>query len=172
MNKRKIVKIALLVAAVLFVAIFLIFFRPVVLAGDTLYEPVYTGSMEPAIPVGSVVMIKIVNPDDLKIGDVICFKVSGPESVTHRILSIANGTFITKGDANNGPDIWAVEKQNVIGKVEMTIPLVGYLGYFVRTPIGFAIMIIIPASGLVILELRKSHGKKSRNRIHPEAFKR
>ncbi len=62
MNKRKIVKIALLVAAVLFVAIFLIFFRPVVLAGDTLYEPVYTGSMEPAIPVGSVVMIKIVNP--------------------------------------------------------------------------------------------------------------
>ncbi len=54
----------------------------------------------------------------------------------------------------------------------MTIPLVGYLGYFVRTPIGFAIMIIIPASGLVILELRKSHGKKSRNRIHPEAFKR
>lgn len=62
--------------------------------------------------------------------------------------------FITKGDANEGPDQWIVKKENVIGKVILTIPLVGYLGYFVRTPIGFILLIVIPASLIIIMEIR------------------
>ena len=63
---KKILKIAALALIAVFLIIFLGFYRPVQLWGDTRYEPVYTGSMEPAIPVGSVVVIKPANPDTLK----------------------------------------------------------------------------------------------------------
>ena len=151
---RKIIKIALLTAIVVIVAVFLLFLRPVALWGDTHYEPVFTGSMEPTIPVGSVVVIKPVDPETLKIGDIICFKLSEPSSVTHRIFNITDEGFTTKGDANEDPDQWTVKKENVIGKVVLTIPYIGYIGYFVRTPIGFTLLIIIPASLIIILEIR------------------
>ena len=154
MNKKKTVKIALIICAITIAAVFLIFYRPVSLAGDTYYEPVYTGSMEPAIPVGSVVVIKPVDPETLKVGDIICFQFSEPTSITHRIINITNEGFITKGDANEDPDQWIVKKENVIGKAVFTIPFIGYIGYFVRTPIGFILLIIIPASLIIIIEIR------------------
>jgi len=154
---KKILKITALALIVLFLIIFLGFYRPVQLWGDTRYEPVYTGSMEPAIPVGSVVVIKPANPDTLKVGDIICFKTEAeyPKTVTHRIIGITSQGFITKGDANEDPDTWIVKKEDVIGKVVAVIPYMGYLGYFVRTPIGFAILIIMPAIILIILEIRE-----------------
>jgi signal peptidase len=61
---------------------------------------------------------------------------------------------MTKGDANEDPDQWIVRKENVIGKVVFTIPFIGYLGYFVRTPIGFVLLILLPASVIIIMEIR------------------
>jgi signal peptidase len=151
---RKIIKIATIISIATIIAIFLLFYRPVSLAGDTRYEPVYTGSMEPAIPVGSVVVIKPVDPETLKIGDIICFKLSQPTSITHRIINITDQGFITKGDANNAPDQWIVKNENVIGKAIFTIPFIGYVGYFVRTPTGFILLIVIPASLIIIMEIR------------------
>ena len=154
MKTRKIIKITLLIVIVTIVAVFLIFFRPVALGGDTLYEPVFTGSMEPTVPVGSIVIIKPTDPNTLQKGEIICFKLSGPTSITHRITNITNEGFITKGDANEDPDQWIVKKENVIGKAIFTIPFIGYIGYFVRTPIGFILLIIIPASLIIIIEIR------------------
>jgi len=153
-NVRKIIKIALIIGIAVIIAVFLVFYRPVSLAGDTQYEPVYTGSMEPAIPVGSVVVIKPADPETLKIGDIICFRLSEPTSITHRIINITDEGFITKGDANEDPDQWTVKKENVIGKVTSTIPYIGYIGYFVRTPIGFILLIVIPATIIIIIEIR------------------
>ena len=155
MNIKKLAKTIILIVIAIIAIVFLVFYRPISLLGDTRYEPVFTGSMEPAIPVGSVVLIKPVDPETLKIGDIICFQFSEPKSITHRIVSITNEGFITKGEANEDPDQWTVKKENVIGKVEMTIPYVGHLGYFVRTPLGFITLIIIPASILIVLETRK-----------------
>jgi signal peptidase len=101
------------------------------------------------------VVIKPVDAESLKKGDIICFKLSEPSSITHRIINITNEGFITKGNANEDADMWTVKKENVIGKVEMTIPFIGYLGYFVRTPLGFITLVIIPASILIVLETRK-----------------
>jgi len=154
LNIKKICKYAILIAIAVLIALFLIFYRPVSLWGDTRYEPVYTGSMEPAIPVGSVVVIKPVDPETLKIGDIICFKLSEPTSITHRIINVTTEGFITKGDANEDPDQWIVKRENVIGKAIFTIPYIGYIGYFVRTPIGFILLIVIPASLIIIIEIR------------------
>ena len=156
MKAKKLAKITILTIIAVFVIIFLVFYRPVSLWGDTLYEPVYTGSMEPAIPVGSIVVIKPANPNTLKVGDIICFKIESESSttVTHRIINITDEGFITKGDANEDPDQWIVKKENIIGKVIAVIPYLGYLGYFVRTPVGFTLLIIIPATLLIILEIK------------------
>jgi signal peptidase len=153
---KKILKIAILALIAAFLIIFLGFYRPVSLWGDTYYEPVYTGSMEPAIPVGSIVVIKPANSDTLKIGDIICFKVEteSPTTVTHRIINITDQGFITKGDANEDPDQWIVKKENVIGKAVFTVPFIGYLGYFVKTPIGFVLLFLLPASLIIIMEIR------------------
>jgi signal peptidase len=153
-NIKKVLKYTTLIIIAAFIAIFLLFYRPVSLAGDTRYEPVFSGSMEPAIPVGSVVVIKPADPETLKIGDIICFKLSQPTSITHRIINITNEGFITKGDANEDPDQWIVKRENVIGKAVFTIPFIGYIGYFVRTPIGFILLIVIPASLIIIMEIR------------------
>jgi len=153
---KKILKIIALALIATFLIIFLGFYRPVSLWGDTYYEPVYTGSMEPAIPVGGIVVIKPVNPDTLKVGEIICFKIESESSttVTHRIFNITDEGFITKGDANEDPDQWIVKKENVIGKVIAVIPYIGYLGYFVRTPIGFILLILIPATLIILMEIR------------------
>ena len=154
MNKKKTAKIALLICAATIAAIFLIFYRPVLLWGDTRYEPVFSGSMEPAIPVGGIVVIKPVDPETLKIGDIICFQLSEPTSITHRIINIIDEGFMTKGDANEDPDQWIVKKENVIGNAIFTVPFIGYLGYFVKTPIGFILLILLPASLIIIMEIR------------------
>jgi signal peptidase len=167
---KKILKIATLALIAIFLIIFLGFYRPVSLWGDTRYEPVYTGSMEPAIPVGSIVIIKPANPDTLKIGDIICFKVETeyPTTVTHRIIDITNEGFKTKGDANEDPDQWIVKKENVIGKVIAIIPLIGYLGYFVRTPIGFILLILIPATILIIIEIKNIAKELKKQKAQPQ----
>lgn len=173
MNTRKIVKIALIISIATTIAIFLLFYRPVSLWGDTRYEPVFTGSMEPAIHVGSVVVIKPVDAETLKTGDIICFKLSQSTSVTHRIINVTDGGFVTKGDANEDPDQWTVKRENVIGKVIFTIPYIGYIGYFVRTPIGFILLIIIPATLLIIHEIIKiikyqKQAQEEKNSSKPE----
>jgi signal peptidase len=123
--------------------------------------------MEPAIPVGGIVMIKPVDSETLKTGDIICFTLTEPTSVTHRIINITDEGFVTKGDANEDPDQWTVKKENVIGKVILTIPFIGYLGYFVRTPTGLILLIVLPASAIIILEIRNiiKELRKTKTRI-------
>ncbi len=121
---------------------------------------VQTGSMAPAIPTGSVV---IIWPAELyKEGDVITFqrtesRLEAP--ITHRITSVSvmEGEYIyrTKGDANSGVDAEPVEASEVIGKVRADVPYIGYALQAARTPWGFAVLIIVPALLLIFEEAKK-----------------
>src|SRR4030042_1107194 len=120
---------------------------------------VQSGSMEPAIHTGSIV---VVQPDnDLKIGDVITF---GPYSktkspTTHRIyeMKVEGGepVYITKGDANNAPDTREIKKTDIIGKVLLSVPFIGYAVDFAKKPLGFALIIIVPAALIIVDEVKK-----------------
>ena len=72
---------------------------------------VLTGSMEPAIPVDSLIVVRAVEPGEIKAGDIISFYSADPALGgavnTHRVTEIsqADGKWIyqTQGDANNVP---------------------------------------------------------------------
>src|SRR6056297_453829 len=126
------------------------------ITGNYAVKMVQSGSMEPAIKTGSVVIVKPAV--DYEIGDVITFR-KGDETVTHRIhdLEIVEGEtyFVTKGDANNAPDSEGIHPQAVIGKVLLDIPYLGYVVDFAKKPVGFLAVLVLPALVIIGDEIRK-----------------
>jgi signal peptidase len=104
------------------------------------YKTVLTGSMEPAIPVGSIVITK--EQSSYEIEDIISFQEEG-SVITHRIISIDRERYITKGDANNVADTEEVQQKQILGKVILTIPLLGYLVIWLMSPFGMISLFII-----------------------------
>ena len=88
---------------------------------------VVSGSMEPAIPVGSLVYIQEGAPEDMQEDDVIAFYGARDSNaiITHRVVEnrVVMGEFITKGDANQTEDMNPVPYSNFIGKVVLSIPV-------------------------------------------------
>lgn len=85
---------------------------------------VLSGSMEPEIPTGSVVVVdgrkKEWNP-----GDVITYR-RGNMVVTHRIVEKSEEGYCTKGDANAEEDAGIVLEKQVIGNVIVALPWLGF----------------------------------------------
>ena len=122
---------------------------------------ILTGSMEPKIDPGDLVIVKKENPNNLKVGDVITFnKVDENIVVTHRIIGEKDNGFITKGDNNNIHDDGILEKQNVIGKVVLTIPKVGYVFVFFARPLVIAGILILLGLSIAWDVLRGKDVKK------------
>ena len=134
---------------------------------------VASGSMEPTVLTGSIAFVKPIHAKDLKSGDIISFLEPQRPNTTilHRIQSIkkANNqlSFVTKGDANNARDNWVVNENEVKGKLLFTIPYIGYLSEFMRKPLGFILLIGIPALLLIFMQI-----KMIRNSIEHEVERR
>ncbi len=95
------------------------------LFGYSLFR-VVTGSMEPTISVGSLLVCKQIGMETVQVGDIICFRARESaifgQMVTHRvtgILSAVDGSllFETRGDANLAADGFLVSQTNFVGKV-------------------------------------------------------
>ena len=126
---------------------------------------VITGSMEPAIPTGSLVYIKGISPEDVEEEDIIAFysSMDSASIITHRVVANSKimGEFITKGDANETKDMNPVPYDDYIGKVTLTVPGVGSITQaFAGTAsklaaisiIGLAMVLLIIAS---VIDKRK-----------------
>lgn len=138
---KKIVHILSLIIYAL-VSIYVVVCIPIIFG----YKPlvVLTGSMEPKIKEGSIVYYKKVDPKELKVGDIITFKIGNDTVVSHRINEVQNDAFITKGDANNTTDKNPVPFANVLGKdTNFCIPIVGYYIRFVNTNLFVLIPIVL-----------------------------
>ena len=120
----------LLLAALVFVCIPLTVPK---LFGYHIYT-VVSGSMEPAIPTGSLVYIKETKPENIRQDDVIAFYGAKDSSgiITHRVVEnrVLMGEFVTKGDANQTEDMNPVPYENLIGKVERSFPKLGTAAQF------------------------------------------
>lgn len=128
---------------------------------------VLSGSMSGDAPdhieTGDMIFARTVDISTLKVGDIITFMENGKTTITHRIIGInEDGTFKTKGDANNTEDRLPVEPKNVIGKFMFRIPKLGDVAMFAQTPIGMLLFIGVPVLFYVFVDflLRVSQNKK------------
>lgn len=123
---------------------------------------VLSGSMMPMMMPGDMIITNTINPEDLKVGDVIAFQDPHGASntiVTHRIVFVDDSSgsriFQTKGDANGSPDVFSVPASTVIGKLMFVLPLVGYLpGFLKDNPIVYVLAIIVPVLLLIFNEIQ------------------
>ncbi len=144
---------------------------------------VQSGSMEPAIPVGSVLLTKptadfaapMPNARFLK-GDVITYANGKNNFVSHRVVGVQekDGQFFyqTKGDANKTADQNLIAENEVVGKSIFAVPYLGRFVNFAKTPLGYFLMIIIPSLYVILSEAWAiiSEIRKSRTKIPSAGF--
>ncbi|OYD66701.1 signal peptidase I [Rhodococcus sp. OK302] len=125
------------------------------LTGSTAYT-VLTGSMEPTMPPGTLIVVKPTPNEDLTVGDVITFQpVSGePAVVTHRIEAIfytveGERSIRTRGDANNVADATLLVPEQIRGRVIYAVPYLGQVNSVINGQ-SRSILITVVASGLAV----------------------
>ena len=120
---------------------------------------VLTGSMEPALTPGDVVLSDPLPPLEVRPGDVVSFHDPSRhgELVTHRVEGMRRSgpvvRFVTKGDANSVSETWTVAADGRIGRATMTVPKVGHVLQLAGSRHGKLALIALPAFLLVMLEL-------------------
>jgi len=138
---------------------------------------VQSGSMEPEIRLGSLIFVK--PSADYKVNDIATFQVQGGKTtVTHRIMEKKEVggeiLFTMKGDANEESDTQEIKKSALVGKVFLTLPLLGFPIGYAKTKLGFILLILIPSIIIIYEELRGMAGeikKKFLSRRRSEAKK-
>lgn len=126
---------------------------------------VLSGSMIPNIMVKDVVVTKKVPEDKLEIGDIITFispdERFGGISITHRIIdryydeSQGIYTYKTQGDANNVADAVGVPNSNILGKVILKIPKLGYIHDLLASKGGLILFVLIPSLAILSYDIVK-----------------
>ena len=92
---------------------------------------IMSNSMVPTFSRGAtVISVEIKDTSKLQIGDILYYQSENGE-IIHRIVDIKENEdgkliFQTKGDNNSSPDTKWVEKEQIIGKVKVYIPYLGY----------------------------------------------
>ena len=127
--------ISIFIALIIFFAVIMLFlgFRPAV---------VLTGSMEPTISPGDMIVYKQIQESDLNKGDVVTFYMTEESmanksiTYTHRVVNVIEKNnkilFQMQGDANDSPDSNLIPIERILGKVHYVLPLVGQTFLFVK----------------------------------------
>jgi len=162
------------VVALALVGVILLFILPRLLNWEI--QVVLSGSMEPALPVGSAILVRPVDPQAVSVGDIITYRQKGStDFVTHRVVEVnregSTVSFRTQGDANGGPDPAAVAPDAVEGRVWASIPYLGYVARYARHLWGFLFLVGVPGAFIISGELwnivkavRRERRKRARAR--------
>lgn len=126
------------------------------IGGYSMYV-VKTGSMAPTINPGSLIVVKKVNADTLKKGDIVTFKGAQTGNLfTHRIYKVEKGKnvqFLTKGDANESVDPMTSSSKNIVGKLVFSVPRIGIAITFIQD--NWPLVILLTLGTLILITLLK-----------------
>ena len=161
---------ALLVICACFLIYYFIATKVFVYFGSK-YEPkfslytIISPSMVPNINVYDVVIdLRVDEPEDIEIGDVITFYSDAPElrggTITHRVISVikdkdGNYSYQTKGDNNLIEDTTTVPFEKIVGKVALRIPQLGRVQFFLASSYGWLILLMIPALYIIFKDINR-----------------
>lgn len=122
---------------------------------------VQSGSMEPAIMTGDIIIVH--NKNNYYVNDVVTF-VNNERIITHRITEIIDENigilYETKGDANRTGDEDLIVQEQIIGKVVFVLPKLGYFVSISKSKYGLIFLLLIPAFIFIVDELIKLKKKK------------
>lgn len=120
---------------------------------------VKSGSMEPTIATGSMVLTRTIPASAIRVGDVVSVKRPDRTTVTHRVVTVThNGTTATlvlKGDANTDPDPAPVMVSSA-GRLVATLPVLGRVGAFLSSARGGFVLGWVVAGVMLSVVRRKS----------------
>ncbi|MDP9183475.1 MAG: signal peptidase I, partial [Actinomycetota bacterium] len=120
---------------------------------------VRSGSMEPTIATGAMVLVRTIPARDIKAGDVVAVERPDRTRVTHRVVSVehrgATASLVLKGDANTDPDPVPVDVTSA-GKFVATAPLLGRVGAFLSSAKGGFVLGWLVAMAMLAV-FRRAH---------------
>jgi len=115
------------------------------------------GSMEPEIPLGSLVSLETIPAEGIHEGDVVTIRSDTGVVITHRVVravQLPDGLFFeVKGDANPASDPTLVPARAVLGRVATHLPWAGYLAVMLGTASGLISLLALMAAGLAAIWL-------------------
>ena len=131
---------------------------------------VISGSMEPSIPVDSVIYVHSVDPEEIEVDDVIAFN-DGDSVIAHRVVvnRATMGEFVTKGDANNAEDPNPVPYEALVGRVELNLPFLGKAMALYASNVGKLYLVLTFACGVMLNILAERMREQRRVRQLQEA---
>ncbi|TEB15104.1 Signal peptidase I W [Pelotomaculum sp. FP] len=137
------------------------------------YKPfiVLSGSMEPTILAGDLIVTKVVAPEQIVKDDIIAFRAEKNTVVTHRVTDVRTEdglTFLTKGDANTGADAKAVSVSDLEGIYLWRAAGVGRFAMFLQTPLGMLLFVITPLCLFILYDIT-SRNRRNRKKADREA---
>ena len=110
---------------------------------------------------GDIILIKKVDPSTLKEGDIIAYESQDSSNygkvITHKIRCLTTNEagepgFITYGTTTDTDDKIMVTYADVLGKYEMCIPKIGTFFHFLKSPLGYAVCILVPFAIILLLQ--------------------
>ena len=129
---------------------------------------VMSGSMQPRLHPGDVVVGRRISAAEARAGDVISFRDPSRSGrvITHRVLRVrlvgTHFKFVTRGDANTGVERWAIPVGGSVGRVSFRIEKLGYALSWLRTPMGRLGFLALPVLLLGGFALRRIWGSPLR----------
>ncbi|HSX15260.1 MAG TPA: signal peptidase I [Candidatus Saccharimonadales bacterium] len=128
---------------------------------------VQTGSMRPAFRPGDALIMRRATATGIKVGDIVSYHSSRnpKELVTHRVVTLRNGSFQTQGDALRAPDP-TVRSSLLAGKITMVLPGMGRLLGWLQSLPGLVVCVYLPAAAIAVSELARFEKQFSSDRIY------
>lgn len=121
---------------------------------------VLTGSMQPTMPVGSVVIVVPERPSELRVGQVVTYRIPVEDHrvISHRVVRVVEGgdrpIFQTQGDANNAPDYWLAQVNgDTVWHVVGVVPGLGRMLHLLRQPAVHRVAVFVVPAALALLFL-------------------
>lgn len=135
---------------------------------------VLSGSMEPNLQVGDLVVSKQVNEKQVEIGDIITFEDENGSTITHRVVDIiikdGEKLYQTKGDNNNAKDTGLISIKNIKGKYTFKINKFGRIISQIITPTGIVLVLLVIT--IWYMNTSKKNDRKIARHVIRERYKK
>lgn len=140
------------------------------------YRPyvVLSGSMEPYLEVGDIIVAKKVNEEQIEVNNIVTFNDEEGTTLTHRVVDIiikdGKKYYQTKGDNNNSKDVGLISIEDIKGRYSFKINKVGQIITNFITPTGLILLVLIMA--IIYIDTGRKNDRKVARHLIREIYKK